>query len=295
MAQNLSKQQKKYIDQAIRRAEQQFNKWTKYEREYAEQHGLKPPKLNLPTRGEAYEKIDVSNGRNDYAKQIKEMSTVEVYQPKAYGKLKELGTSSGVKTFPFKTAVQIMRASSTGYAKTKKKDKKYTPIRNVLKFDRKTLKALATPEEEKDRKKRVTYLKNLRTKVEADLLPVNEELGQAIIDKLNRLIADNSGGSMKGLAEAEVKWLAKHADDATKEALKNTMDALEALDLGDFVTGFAEVVGYETFKDKLPEIVAALDLRDTGTLASVPGRKRRVRTWNGRTLEEIQQDLGKIT
>lgn len=260
MAAKLSKEQKKYIDQAIRRLERRFAEASELEKEYAEKNRVKAPELKMPSRQEIYEKIDVSNGRNDYAKQIKEMSSVEVYQPKAWGKLAKYGTTGGVKTFDVDEAIKVMKASKTGYEKTKSEEKKYTPLRNVLKIDADTIRKLSRSEEEEKASRRRVYLTRLRDKAYREVSNVSPALANELRKELNKLIRANGEGQLSSLARAKTALLAEAADDTTKEKIENTIKALEDLDLGDFTSGLSRIVGYETFSDNLIPLLIALDI-----------------------------------
>ena len=258
MATKLSKEQKKYIDQAIRRIERRFEEATELEKEYAEKNRVKAPELKMPSRKEIYERIDIS--RHDWAEQIKEMSSVEVYQPKAWGKLAKYGTTGGVKSFDVDEAIKVMQASKTGYEKTKSEEKKYTPLRNVLKIDADTIRKLSRSEEEETASRRRVYLTRLRDKAYREVSKVSPALATELRKELNKLIRANGEGQLSSLARAKTALLAEAADDTTKEKIENTIKALENLDLGDFTSGLSRIVGYETFSDNLIPLLIALDI-----------------------------------
>lgn len=254
----LSKSQKKYIDQAIRRIERRFAEASKYEKEYAEKNRVKPPELKMPSKKEIYERIDTS--KSNWAEQIKNMSSIDVYQPKAWGKLSKYGTTAGVKSFGVEEAIKVMKASKTGYEKTKSEEKKYTPLRNVLKIDADTIKKLSRSEEEEKSARRKIYLTRLRDKAYREVSNVSPELAKELRKELNKLIRADGEGQLSSLARAKTEVLAKSADDTTKEKLENTIKALENLDLGDFTSGLARIVGYETFSENLLPLMVALDM-----------------------------------
>ena len=258
MAKKLSKEQKKYIDQAIRRLERRFEEATELEKEYAEKNRVKAPELKMPSRKEIYERIDTS--RHDWAEQIKEMSSIEVYQPKAWGKLAKYGTTGGVKSFDVDEAIKVMKASKTGYEKTKSEEKKYTPLRNVLKIDADTIRKLSRSEEEETASRRRVYLTRLRDKAYREVSKVSPALAAELRKELNKLIRANGEGQLSSLARAKTALLAEAADDTTKEKIENTIKALENLDLGDFTSGLSRIVGYETFSDNLIPLLIALDI-----------------------------------
>lgn len=279
MATKLSKEQKKYIDQAIRRLKKRFEEATELEREYAEKNRVKAPELKIPSKEEIYERIDTSVP--NWSEQVKSMSSVEVYQPKAWGRLASLGTSAGVKSFDPDKAIKIMQASKEGYEKTKNPDKKYKPLRNVLKVTEDTVKKLKRSEEEEAAARRKTYLRNLQTKVESDLSGVSPELTKEITRKLKDLIKHNGEGSLSSLARARTEVLAESADESTKEKIENTIKALENLDLGDFTSGLAKIVGYDTFADNLIPLMVALGIDIN-------------RTYDGKSLLQIVDEMGAI-
>jgi len=305
----LSKDNKKQIDQAIRRLERKFEKAISEEKAYAEKNRIKAPTLKMPSRKEIYERIDPST--HNWAEQVAKMSTVEVYQPKSWGKIaaSDYGrTSGGVSVFDVDKAIEVMKASKVGLERRKKyaekhkfdpdlwkaylsKDKReasigrrallpsITPLRNVTYIDEDTASKMKRTKAEEDIARRLTYLNNLRKKAAATVFSVSPELAAEIDEKLAELIGNNGRGSKAKLAELKVSDLATIADDTNKKNIRNTIKNLMELDLGDFTSGLASIVGYDTMASKLLELMTALGMSLD-------------KTYDGMTVEEI---LGEIT
>ena len=280
----LSKRQKKYIDQAIRRAEQQFNKWTKYEREYAKALGAEPPKLKLPTRGEAYEKIDITKA--DWAKQIKEMATIEVYQPPTAKRFEErtgLTSTGGIKSFSYNRGIQLIKTAYRTHEKNiaeKAEKPVYSSLRNLYKdVEGRTEKRWGETISEQKKRQDAQYLKNLAQMLRAKLEPVSPELYQLMLEKMGVKEEGSEGKSSDFKVTSRIATRAKLIDRIGEEGDKavesgSIARAISKQLAGKAVSGLSEIINYDEIGEILTSLMKALGISTS-------------RTYDGMTVEQI--------